>query len=78
MKCLHCLLPRLILEREGGHHEVLNPRDLALLIFLESLQELCFEVLPDHQVLLALLLAEFLDRYGDVAFVEVGDDTHLL
>ena len=49
-----------------------------LLIFLESLQELCFEVLPDHQVLLALLLAEFLDRCGDVAFVEVSDDAHLL
>ena len=49
----------LVFKREGGYHEVSNPRDLAFFIFLESLQELCFEVLPDHHVLLALLLTEF-------------------
>ena len=50
---------------------------MAFFIFLESLQELCLDVFPNHQVILALLLAEFLDRCGDVAFVEVDDDAYL-
>jgi len=68
----------LVLERKGGHHKVSNHLDLAFFIFLESLQELCLEAFPSHQVVLALLLAEFLDRCGDdVALVEVNDDAYL-
>ena len=67
-----------ILKREGGRNEVLNPCDLVLLIFLESLQKLCLEVLHGHHVILMLLLAKCLDRCGDdVALIEVGDDAHL-
>jgi hypothetical protein len=68
----------LVLERDGGHHEILHPLYLVSPILLESLQALRLEVFLGHQVIMTLLLTELLNGCGyDVVLVELASGAYL-